>query len=232
VLLPEKGKTMSGSIPRDRNRLLARLSPGDYARLEPNLAPVALNVRDPLEAAGRTIKDAYFVLDGIVSLVAGGGLRAIEIGIIGREGMTGTVLLLGATKAAHRAFVQVAGEAVRIKSDELIAAMAESPTLRPSLLHYVRAILQLTAQTAFANGLATTEQRLARWLLMCQDRLDRPDIALTHEFLSLMLGVWRPMVTLALQSLTEKELVTNGRGVVAIVNRKGLEKLVGDIYKA
>ena len=222
---------MSSSNPRERNRLLARLSPGDFARLEPHLVPVALKVHDPLETADRTIKDAYFILDGIVSLVAGGGLRAIEIGIIGREGMTGTSLVLGSTRAAHRAFVQVAGEAVRIKAGELIAAMAETPSLRASLLHHVQELLHQTGQTAFANGLASTEQRLARWLLMCQDRLDRPGIPLTHEFLSVMLGVWRPKVTVALQSLTEKNLISNGRSLVTVVDRKGLEALAGDAYR-
>lgn len=222
---------MSSANPRDRNRLLARLSPGDFARLEPHLVPVELKVRDPLEAAGRTIKDAYFILDGIVSLVAGGGLRAIEIGIIGREGMTGTSLVLGSTRAAHRAFVQVAGEAVRIKAGELVAAMTETPWLRASLLHHVQELLLQTGQTAFANGLASTEQRLARWLLMCQDRLDRPGIPLTHEFLSVMLGVWRPKVTVALQGLSEKNLITNGRSLVTIVDRKGLEALAGDAYR-
>jgi CRP-like cAMP-binding protein len=214
----------------EQNQILARLPERDLARLVPHLQPFELVVREFLEKPDEPIKDVYFVLDGIVSLVAG-TTRNIEIGIVGRDGMTGTSVVLGARSSPHQCFVQVAGKALRIKSSELVKAMEERPSIQAGFLRYVRELLLQTAQTALANGIATTEQRLARWLVMSQDRLQRDEIALTHEFLSLMIGVWRPKVTIALQSLEEKRLIKNTRGLIHIVGREGLEEVAGDCYR-
>lgn len=215
------------------NEILQRLSEGDFRLLAPHLKAVDLPVRFTVEEDGKPIRYAYFIERGIVSVIANGlGKRSIEVGIIGREGMTGFALVMGEVQAANKSFVQIAGSGQRIPAAKLRAAIAGSVTLHRAFLHYCNAFAIQTARTALANGRSTIDERLARWLLMAHDRVDGNDMLLTHEFLSIMLGVRRAGVTKALNILATAGLVSSNRGVISILNRAGLERSSDHTYRA
>jgi CRP-like cAMP-binding protein len=214
-----------------KNRVLARLARADMALLKPHLTPVDLPVSTQLETANARIDTVYFMERGFASVVADGpGKRSIEVGIIGREGMTGLALVLGHDRAAHETYMQAVGGAQRISAAHLRKAMDQSVRLHRSLLRCAHDFLIQTAQTAVANGRSKLEERLARWLLMANDRIDGPDVPLTHKFLAVMLGAHRPFVTLTVQALERKGLIRAGRQVITIIDRKGLIKLSDGAY--
>jgi CRP-like cAMP-binding protein len=214
------------------NRILSRLSPADVRLLEPHLEAVDLPVRKPLAARNRRIEHVYFPESGVVSVVANGE-RAIEIGIIGRDGMSDVSLVLGDNeKSPHETYVQTAGHGQRISASNLRAAIEASATLHKELFKYANSFLIQTAQTALANGCHKIEERLARWLLMAHDRIDGDEIALTHEFLGVMLGTSRPGVTIALQELERRGWLTHRRGIVSIIDRDGLVRASNGAYVA
>lgn len=213
------------------NRLLASLSDDDRALLRPHLEPVTLPLGTVLIEPDRRISYAHFPEDGLCSVIAsaqeGGG---IEIGLLGRDGLAGVALALGADQMPHQIFMQVAGRSHRIDSDALRQAIDASASLRNLLLRYAQTFLIQVAQTALANASAPAEERLARWLVMYHDRLDGDDLSVTHEFLSLMLGVRRPTVTVALQMLEGAGLIRARRGRVVVLNRSGLVEAAGEAY--
>jgi CRP-like cAMP-binding protein len=217
--------------PTHPNQLLAALGPKDFARLEPHLKPTTLAVRQRFERPNEVIPQVVFPTSGMVSIVAHEGEFQLEVGIVGRDGMTGTAIVLGADCSPQESFVQVAGDGVTVEAGELKRALADRPTLLASLLRYVHALLAQTAQTALANGRCTIEERLARWLLMVQDRVGGNEIPLTHEFLSIMLGVRRPGITVALQMLEGEHAIKNDRGRITITKRGKLEDLAGGAYR-
>ena len=219
-------------LPTFKNRLLARLPETGLDRLRGHLEPVAMPVPKVLEAANEPITHVYFPSSAITSVVAGAGEERIEVGLIGRDGMTGVNVVLGADTTPHECFVQIGGDGYRIAVAELRSALEAEPGVRKHFLLYARSYMLQTAQTALANGRCTIEERLARWLLMSHDRLDGDDVRLTHEFLSLMLGVRRPGVTLALQSLEAADLIRNTRGCITIRDRAKLEEIAGRAYSS
>lgn len=213
------------------NRILSRLSAADLALLEPHLQSIDLPVHRPLEGRNKRIDHVYFIEAGFASVVAdGSGKPSIEIGIIGREGMTGLAIVMGQQRASHDTYVQVAGKGQRISADKLREADERSNTLHRAMLHYAHAFLLQATTTALANGRSKIEERLARWLLMAHDRVGDDRLPLTHEFLSLMLGVRRSGVTTALQALEKKGLISRNRGNVVILDRKGLQKQSNGTY--
>ena len=216
--------------PPSQNTVLARLSKTDFALLALHLEPVELPVRKVLERRGKPIKAVYFPESGFASVVADGGKQPIEVGIIGREGMTGLPVVLGNDRNSHEVFMQAAGKGHCIKADALRKAIDTSVTLHRSMLRYVHHFLDQTSRTAVANGRSKIDERLARWLLMADDRIDGTDLSLTHDFLAMMLGVRRPGVTLALQELEHKGLIDRKRGHIVIVDREGLEELSNGTY--
>ena len=204
-----------------QNRLLLMLSNDAQALLGP-LERVDLNLRDSLEKADETIRFAYFPDAGLVSVVAETpGAGATEVGMIVVEGMTALAVLEHDTQSPFDTFVQGAGSAQRIETDRLRAALAESAEIRSLFLRYARTFVIQVAATAFANGNAKLEARLARWLLMVGDRQGET-FNVTHEFLGLMLAVRRSGVTLAIQMLEGKGLIRATRGTISIVDRNGL----------
>jgi len=215
-----------------RNELLRRLSGADLALIEPGLAALPLPLRKSLQRRGSVIADVYFVETGIVSVVALGAKREkpVEAGLIGREGMTGIELILADNRSQQDVYIQVAGSGHHIKAADLQRATEESESLRRLFLRFAGGFLTQVTETALANGSATIDRRLSRWLLMAQDRLDDAALPLTHEFLGLMLGVRRSGVTVAIQELAHDGLVESRRGRVVIVDRAGLIERAGDIY--
>ena len=213
---------MAATGKSSRNRLLASLASRDLARLLVSLKSVDLPLGTVLEEPNEPIKRIYFVESGFASVVAGTG-RAIEVGLIGREGMSGLSVVLGDDRSVNRTFIQAAGSGFRMTAADLRSAMHRSTTLRLSLLRYAQVFSVQVAQTALVNGRAKLEVRLARWLLMAHDRFDRGPFPFTHRFLALMLGVRRPGVTIALQFLEGYGLIKATRGRITVVDRKGLE---------
>ena len=214
-----------------RNRLLAALSPKDFSLLQPQFELGTLPVRTRLAEAGTPIEHVYFLEEGIASIVASTSQgRRIEVGIVGREGLTGIPVLLGTDRIPHESFVQTPGAAVRIKADDLRRAVLASASLHQHLLRYAQALMIQMCQTALANSSHVIEERLARWLLMCHDRMDGDELSTTHEFLSLMLDVRRASVTEALQALEDRGLISTKRGQVIVLDRAKLEDVAGDSY--
>jgi CRP-like cAMP-binding protein len=184
-----------------------------------------------MERPNRRIDAVYFMETGIASVVAvQPDETRVEIGLIGSEGMSGSAVVLGGDQSPHSTYIQVAGEAQRIGADELRKAMQASDPLRRLLLKFVQAFMVQTAQTAIANARAHIDQRLARWILMAQDRTRDKTLPLTHEFLALMLGVRRAGVTEALQSLKRRKLIETGRNQITVLNRKGIKRTAGSSY--
>jgi CRP-like cAMP-binding protein len=214
-----------------KNRILSALSRTDLALLQPHLVPVDLPVETQLETGNSRIDFVYFLDRGFASVVADGrGKRSIEVGIIGREGMTGLAVVLGHDRAAHDTYIQVAGAGQRISATKLRSAMDQSVRLHRSLLHCVHAFLIQAAHTALANGRSKNEERLARWLLMANDRIDGRELPLTHKFLGIMLGVQRPAVTVAVRALEREGLIRAGRRAITIIDRKGLVRMSNGAY--
>jgi CRP-like cAMP-binding protein len=218
-------------LPRPRNRLLAALSPTDLALLQPHLRSLGMAVRHEIERPNRRIDAVYFMTAGIASVVAVQADKTqVEVGLIGSEGMSGTAVVLGGEQTPHSTYIQVAGEAQWIKADELRKAMRASGSLHAMLLKYVQVFMVQTTHTAIANARAQIDRRLARWILMAHDRTGDKTLPLTHEFLALMLGVRRPGVTEALQSLKRQKLIDTGRNQIVVLNRKRIEKMAGHSY--
>ena len=213
-----------------RNRLLKALSADDFALLQPHLQPMATELRQTLITPNEPIKQLFFPEVGFTSIVTGGSGK-VEVGIIGREGLVGaSPVLLGTDRTPHHHFIQSAGEVLCIDVTDLCAAIEQSASLHKLLLRFIQVQLIQTAQTAFVNATYTIDVRLARWLLMCQDRLDGDELILTHEFLSMMLGTQRSSTTLAVQALEGHRLITATRGRITVLDRKAMEEVADAGY--
>ena len=231
VLLPQRGRE-HGASPSYRNLILSRLSKSDFQLLGPHLEPADLPLRKVLERRGKPIKAVYFPETGFASVVANGGGRPIEVGVIGHEGMTGLPVVLGGDRNEHETFMQAAGHGHCMRVLPLREAMAKSRTLHGSFLRYVQAFLTQTTQTVVANGRSKIEERLARWLLMADDRIESDELPLTHEFLAMMLAVRRPGVTVAIQELERKGVIARKRSCILLLDREGLENMCNGTYAA
>jgi len=213
------------------NRLLNFLSPENRAVLAQHMERVPMVVRHTLEKPNEPITSVYFPEDGVASVVGTSkAMGELEIGMIGKEGMTGFMVVLGNGQTPLHTYVQVAGSALVIGAENLRNAIAESPTIRDLLLLYVQVFVIQTSQTALANAKAMVAQRLARWLLMCEDRMTSKHIPITHEFLSVMLGVQRSGVTIALSELESRSLIKGKRGLISILDRPSLIQLSNGTY--
>jgi CRP-like cAMP-binding protein len=215
---------MSSASAPFQNTILESLDKTDLALLEPSLKRVQLPVRKVLEPASKPIKHIYFMEQGLASVVAQNKHHRLEVGLIGRDGMTGVAVILGQDRAHNETFIQVAGQAVCLNASALRDAVQKSRSLERALLHYANSFLNQTSRTALSNGTATLEERLARWLLLANDRLGGDIVPLTHEFLSLMLGVRRSGVTVALHFLKKRGIIGMSRKQIVILDREGLKK--------
>ena len=215
-----------------KNLLLRALDRADYALLEPHLEPVTLPLKATLFDPNEPIERVHFLEDGVASIVSvQEGGRAVEIGIHGREGFSGVPVVLGAERSPHASMIQVGDAPAQvIASERLLEACADSPRLKQLLLRYAHTLSVQTALTAAANATYELPERCARWLLMCNDRLESDRIELTHEFLSMMLAVRRSGVTVTLHELQETGAIRASRGVITISDRARLEEIAGDCY--
>jgi CRP-like cAMP-binding protein len=212
------------------NQLLAAMPSEDFNALQPHLESVELELRKVLVEPNTPIEHVYFPEQGFSSIVTNGGGSRIEIGIIGREGMVGVPVALGVSRMPFECFIQNAGHGLRMATSHLEEAIDERPSLHRFLLRYAQSLNVQTSVTAFANANHSLETRLARWLLMCHDRVDGDDIEITHEFMAMMLGVRRAGVTTALHILEGNQLIRSVRGMVTMRDRARLEELADDGY--
>jgi CRP-like cAMP-binding protein len=218
--------------PQSRNHLLDRLPTDEYAVLRPALETVRLLAKRRLAEPGAPMDAVYFPLEGVISLSATdehGGV--VEVGSIGCEGMAGLPVLLGSDRSAGLLHVQMGGEAERMEAGAFRREVERHPVFRRLLMLYTEAFLAQLAQSTACNRLHSAECRLARWLLICRDRLSRDDLPITHESLAHMLGVRRATVTETAGDLQRRGLIRYRRGVVTIVHRDRLEAASCECYR-
>lgn len=216
-----------------QNRLLKALRPEDYDALLPHMELVKLAVREVVVEAGEPNPFVHFIEDGLASVVArSSDGETCEVGHVGREGMTGYHVLLLTRTTTHQTFMQANGSSFRIAVQPFLCVVNSHPRIRNLLLRYIHSCEIQLGHSALANARYTMYARLARWLLMCHDRIDGDNLPLTHEFLSLMLGVRRSGVTDQLHILEGLHAIKATRGNVRIINRKKLEEVAGGCYGA
>ncbi|MGA9995056.1 MAG: Crp/Fnr family transcriptional regulator [Pyrinomonadaceae bacterium] len=217
-----------------KNLILAALPRDEYKRLLLQLEFVPLPVGEVLYQSGEFIEHVYFPDNGIVSLVTHmNDGTAIEVGIIGRDGMVGIPVLLGDDISFEEANVQIAGGGMRLKSSILKETLKRNHSpLLTQLLLYTRELMKQVTQTAACNRLHTVEERFSRWLLMCHDRMESNEVPLTQKSISDMLGTRRASVGTAAKGLQDEGLISYSRGHISILERDELEKSACECYRA
>ena len=213
------------------NVILLSILDTDFGLLRTHLEYVELPNHLVLHDAGAKLEFVYFPNRGMISLVVEmEDGKTAEAGVVGKEGFTGVPAAVGLTRSPLQAVVQITGNGFRVEVKAFQKILEAAPHLQLLLSRY--AVLQgmQVAQMAACNRLHDIEQRLARWLLMTQDRVDNESLPITHDFLATMLGTNRSSVSLAAGILQKKELIEYSRGAVKIVNRKGLEDSACECY--
>lgn len=214
------------------SRILAALPRTDYHRLLPKLEPVRLAFGEVLYEPGDEVRHIYFPGESLVSLLTVIDRRlALEVGLVGREGVVGSAFALGTGASPVRALVQAAGTATRIEAAAFRKELRASAALQHELHLYNHVLMIQFAQTAACNRFHVVAARLARRLLMARDRLCSDQFRLTHEFLGHVLGVRRVGVTKAAHALKKRRLIDYSRGNIAILNGRGLEAAACSCYE-
>jgi CRP-like cAMP-binding protein len=216
------------------NRLLAALPAADYARILPLLTVVPLKLKDILHKPGEPIRDVYFPGGGFCSMltVLEDG-EMVEVATIGREGMVGVSAVLDGTPVTSAAMVQ--GETdicYRMKVEAFRREIERRGAFHELMVHFAQALFGFVAQSTACNAIHSVEQRLARWLLMARDRMDRDDFPLTQEFVAMMLGASRPTVTVVAGTLQKAGLIKYRHGHVSILDGENLEAASCECYRA
>jgi CRP-like cAMP-binding protein len=214
------------------NHLLRQLASHDAVLLAPMMEQVDLKQDQALFEPLQKIPYVYFFNGGLSSEVAENlDGRRIEVGCVGHEGFSGVPVVLGVDSSRHQSFMQAGASALRIRSADVRKAMMASGELSSLLLRFAHVFMCQIAATALADGRYKVEERLARWLLMSEDRLGS-ELTLKHDFFALMLGVRRPSVTDAMHVLEGEKAITAERLLIKIRNRSRLRELAGDAYGA
>ena len=214
------------------NNLLAALPRKEYQRLLAGLEPVTLTFGDILYEPEQPIRHVYFPTDSLVSLLTlADGHLALEVGMVGPEGMVGTPVPLGINVSAVRALVQGSGTALRMTTARFRKEFRDCPPLQRALYRFIHVLMAQVTQTAACNRFHVVEARLARWLLMTRDRVRANQFRLTQEFLAHMLGVRRVGVTKAASALQQRKLIRYSRGEISILDDKGLEAAACRCYQ-
>jgi CRP-like cAMP-binding protein len=215
-----------------RNRLLLSLPESDFDALRPLLTFERLPHHANLHEAGDELPYVYFPNRGLISLVVvtreG---KTVEVAMVGHEGVVGTSALIGFNRFPFRAVVQIGGDSFRVGVDALENVLSNSVCLQGELSRYAIIQAMEAEQSAACNRLHAIEQRLARWLLMMQDRVDYSSLLITHDFLAAMLGTDRPSVSLAASDLQRKGAIEYTRGAIRIATRAMLEEVTCECYQ-
>jgi len=226
---PSSNLVMNAPDGHYQNQVLSSLPACEIDRLAPHLKFVDLPQGTVLLNGNAPY--GYFLEEGVASAVVSvvdGGM--VEVGVIGTEGMVGIPVLLGTDRSPVRIFMQISGSGFRIEAESLKAEFDCSGHLRQYLQKYIQAFMVQTTQTGACNRLHNIEERLARWLLTCRDRMPTDRLALTHEFLGQMLGSPRTTVTLAVGLLERAGMIDHSRGVVTVRDRQALEDTACECY--
>ena len=216
----------------EQNRLLHALPPDDYAWLLPHLSPVRLPLKEVLIEPDVPIPYVWFVRDGVCSIIASkheGG--EVEVGTVGFEGLIGLPILFEDDTLPNRVIVQVEGDAWRISAADFEHAINTRPAIRKTCLRFAAYFTSQLSQSVACNRVHTLEERCARWLLMTHDRVHQTEFELTQEFLSLMLGVRRAGVSVAMGALQSAGVIRYSRGRISVLDRARLEEASCDCYR-
>jgi len=217
---------------QSRNRILVALPSDEYQRLQPLLTPAELTLGSVLYETGGPVEYVYFPVNSLISLVVPmEDGSAIEVGLVGNDGMSGFSALIGEALSTDRAIVQIPGGAVRASLAVIKEEFGRGGALHDLLLRYMMTHLKLVAQTLACNAMHTVEKRLARWLLICRDRVASDDLKLTQEFIAEMLGTRRATVSMAASALQTVGLIEYRRGNIRILDRRGLEGFSCECYR-
>lgn len=214
------------------NNILLRIQDDEFTGIRGSLEYIALPARTVLYEPKQKLEFAYFLNSGMTSLVfkTKGG-ESVEVGVVGKEGFTPIAAAAGLRGTPHQAVMQVGGEGFRLPVEVLEAALKVSPELREVMNRYAAVHGMQVAQTAGCNRLHDLDQRLARWLLLTQDRVGSGLLKITHDFLAMMLGTDRPSVSLAAGALRKKKIIEYTHGAVRVLNRKKLESSACECYE-
>jgi len=226
---PDERITTAGN--RVGNKILLSIPDKEYTLIRPHLEFLSMPHHLSLYEPGETLEFVHFPNTGMVSLViATKDGRTVEVGEVGREGFAGIQAAVGINKNQVREIVQIAGDGFRVKIGTLQSVLQSAPELQRFLTRYAVVQGMQVAQTAACNRLHNIEQRLSRWLLITQDRVDSSRLAITHDFLATMLGTDRPTVSLAAGILQNKQIIEYTRGEVQILSRTKLEDCTCECY--
>jgi CRP-like cAMP-binding protein len=218
--------------PPPQNKILAALPGKEYNRLLSHLTPVSLHRGDTLYETKDRIKYVYFVNRAVVSLVTHvEDGTSVEVGLVGNEGMVGLSIVMGDDVSQNHAIVQIADGAMRMETGKLRAELKRGGQLQSLLLRYSLVLLKQVSQTAACNRNHNLGERLARWLLLCHDRVGGDEIRLTQEFLAQMLGTRRSRVSEAAIILQSAGLIHYSRGIITILDRDSLEEFTCECYQ-
>ncbi len=214
------------------NALLAALPRADYRHVLASIEEVSLTFGQVLYEPGDAITHVYFPNDSLVSLLTLVDRHlALEVGLVGREGVVGVAYAMGMATTPFRVLVQGSGSAMRMKAAAFRKELLASQSLQHGVHLYSHALMAQLARTAACNRFHVVQERLARWLLMTRDRMRSDRFRLTHEFLGNMLGVRRVGVTKAANALRQRKLIAYSRGNIEIVNGRGLESAACSCYE-
>ena len=214
-----------------KNLILGALRDKEYEHLYPNLEPIALPRGKTLYGAGDTAVHAYFLLSGMISLLAiTEDGKAVEVGMVGNEGMVGLPVVLGFNIMPHVVVTQLPATALRIRTDRLKAEFKLGGQFHDLLLRYANTLITQLSQSASCNMFHTVKERLCRWLLIARDRVHSDTLHLTQEFLSQMIGAPRTSVTTLAGVLQSEGLVNYRRGTIVILDAAGLEAAACECY--
>jgi CRP-like cAMP-binding protein len=225
------GERTNGNGKAIRNRILLGLPDGEFRRLRPYLEYVDLPHHFCLHEAGRRLKFAYFLNDGLASVIVSTREgRCVEAGVVGLEGFIGSALIAGVQWGPLREQMQIAGSGHRIAARALSSVLGNCAVFQARLIRYAVLHGLQVAQTAACNRVHEVHQRLARWLLLAQDRLPDSIVPITHDFLAIMLGTDRPTVSITAADLQRRKVIEYKRGVIRVRNRKRLEAVACECY--
>ncbi len=229
VVLPGERTNTEGKAVS--NRILLALPDDEFHAVRPFLGFVSFPHHASLHEPGQRIEFVYFPNSGLISVVVPTREgKTVEVGVVGTEGVAGTSAAVGLNYSPHRSVVQIAGDGFRIQIDRLRSLLQLTPQLQFMIVRYAVILGIQAAQSAACNRLHGIEQRLARWLLMMQDRIQDSSLRITHDFLATMLGTDRPSVSLAAGILQKKGTIEYTRGAVRVLNRKKLEECACECY--
>lgn len=228
---PTNGRSDGSGNPL-RNYVLTTIPDFEFNKLQPHLEWVDLSYHQNLLTDNGEVEHAYFLNRGMISLVVTtSDGRSVEVGVVGKEGAVGTSLAVDLKKSPYRAVVQIPGDGVRVPANIIEQHRGSMPEFELLLNRYASVQGMQVAQLAACNRLHEIEQRLARWMLMCHDRIESDLLPMTHEFFAQMLGAGRPSVTLAAGALQKAGIIRYTRGKVTILNRQALEDAACECYR-